>query len=66
MITKEEFIADYCRKAGVAWTDISKYRVVVPSNDLAGPGWIVVSVDTYEGDLTSQAPLETPTDRRGE
>ncbi len=56
-LTKEEFIAEYCRQWGVAWSDLSRYRVVVPAGN--GAGWAMANVDTHDADRTSHGSLES-------
>jgi len=55
-MTKDEFVAQYCRRWGVKWTDISQYRVVVPHRD--GIGWAMESVDLHVDAQTSHGALE--------
>ena len=54
-VTKQEFIAEYCRRWGVAWADISRYRVPVQNGD---GGWTMVSIDDHENDQTLHSPLD--------
>lgn len=54
-MTKQEFITEYCRRWGVAWADISRYRVPVLSGD--GARWTMLNIDDNENDQTVHSPL---------
>lgn len=55
-MTKVEFITEYCRRWGVAWGDISKYRAALPTDE--GVGWKMVNIGIREDDETLHGPLE--------
>lgn len=55
-MTREEFIAEYCRRWGVTWADLSRYRVPVPSNDTMG--WTMARIDCHEDEETVAGSLE--------
>ena len=55
-MTKKEFIAEYCRRWGVAWADILRYRSAVPSSDRVG--WKMLDIDDHDDDQTVRSPLE--------
>lgn len=46
-MTKEEFIAAYCARSGVAWAELSPYRVALPCacGELMCEGWAMVGND---------------------
>ena len=58
-MTEQEFIAKYCRRWGVAWADISRYREPVRKGD---GGWTMVNIDDHENDQTLHSPLNPLSD----
>ena len=56
LMTKQEFVAEYCRRWGVTWANISIYRVAVPAGDSVG--WTMRNIDDHDDDQTVHSPLD--------